>query len=143
MLNSKNTVLVIIDVQGNLARIMQNAETLFQNMAILIQGARLLDVPVIWMEQLPDKLGSTVAEVSEHLDGLQPIAKGVFSCVQNDEFIETLDEINPDNVVLAGIETHICVYQTTMDLLAKVSASNSCFRDILFPIKDMISSMGE
>ena len=73
MLNSKNTVLVIIDVQGNLARIMQNAETLFQNMAILIQGARLLDVPVIWMEQLPEKLGRTVDEVSTHLEGLKPI----------------------------------------------------------------------
>ena len=67
MLNSKNTVLVIIDVQGNLARIMQNAEALFQNMAILIQGACLLDVPVIWMEQLPEKLGTTVDEVSTHL----------------------------------------------------------------------------
>ena len=119
MLNPKNTALVIIDVQGRLARIMQKSDDLFKNLAMLIKGARLLKVPIIWMEQLPDKLGSTVAEVSEHLDGLQPIAKGVFSCVQNDEFNATLDEINPDNVVLAGIETHICVYQTTMDLLAK------------------------
>ena len=100
MLNPKNTALVIIDVQGRLARIMQKADDLFKNLAILIKGARLLEVPIIWMEQLPDKLGSTVAEVSEHLDGLQPIAKGVFSCVQNDEFNATLDEINPDNVVL-------------------------------------------
>ena len=98
MLNSKNTVLVIIDVQGNLARIMQNAEALFQSMAILIQGA-------------------TVDEVSTHLKGLKPIKKDVFSCGKNDEFNARLSEINPDNVVLSGIETHICIYQTAVDLL--------------------------
>ena len=119
MLNPKNTALVIIDVQGRLARIMQKADDLFKNLAMLIKGARLLEVPIIWMEQLPDKLGSTVTEVSEHLDGLQPISKGVFSCGQNDEFNATLDEINPENVVLAGIETHVCVYQSAMDLLKK------------------------
>ena len=117
MLNSKNTALVIIDVQGKLARIMQNADALFRNLAMLIKGARLLEVPIIWMEQLPDKLGSTVEEVSVHLDGLKPIAKDVFSCVQNDEFNGTLTETNPKNVILAGIETHVCVYQTAMDLL--------------------------
>ena len=119
MLNPKNTALVIIDVQGRLARIMQKADDLFKNLAMLIKGSRLLEVPIIWMEQLPDKLGSTVEEVSEHLDGLQPISKGVFSCGQNDEFNATLDEINPKNVVLAGIETHVCVYQSAMDLLKK------------------------
>lgn len=119
MLKSTNTALVIIDVQGKLARIMQNAEILFKNLAMLIKGARILEVPIIWMEQLPEKLGNTVEEVSAHLDGLQPIAKDVFSCGQNDEFNSKLAEIDPDNVVLAGIETHICVYQSAMDLLAK------------------------
>ena len=117
MLNSKNTVLVIIDVQGKLARIMQNTDELFKNLAILIKGARLLDVPIIWMEQLPDKLGSTVEEVSVHLDGLKPISKDVFSCGQNAEFNDVLNDLNPTNVVLSGIETHVCVYQTAMDLL--------------------------
>lgn len=111
--------MVIIDVQGKLARIMQNADDLFKNLSALIKGARVLEVPVIWMEQLPDKLGSTVEEVSDHLDGLEPIAKDVFSCGQNDEFNSRLTDIEPENVVLAGIETHICVYQTAMDLLDK------------------------
>ena len=81
MLESKNTVLVIIDVQGNLARIMQDSDALFRNLAMLIKGARLLDVPIIWMEQLPEKLGPTVIEVSKNLDGLEPIEKDVYSCV--------------------------------------------------------------
>ena len=117
MLESKNTVLVIIDIQGNLARIMQDADALFRNLAILIKGARLLDVPIIWMEQLPEKLGPTVIEVSKNLDGLKPIEKDVFSCVKNDEFNSQMNEIKPDTILLAGIETHICVYQTAMDLL--------------------------
>lgn len=117
MLDSKNTALVIIDVQGKLARIMQNADDLFKNLAMLIKGARLLEVPIIWMEQLPEKLGPTVKEVSEHLQGLHPIAKDVFSCWHNAEFKARLKEINPDRVFLAGIETHICVYQTALDLL--------------------------
>ncbi|MFQ6677960.1 MAG: isochorismatase family protein [Fidelibacterota bacterium] len=119
MLDSKNTVLVIIDVQGKLARIMENADDLFKNLAMLIQGVRLLEVPIIWMEQLPEKLGSTVEEVSEHLKGLNPIVKNVFSCGKNAEFNDRLNEINPENVVLAGIETHVCVYQTAIDLLDK------------------------
>ncbi len=119
MLNSKNTVLVIIDVQGKLARIMHNTDDLFKNLAMLIKGARLLEVPIIWMEQLPEKLGPTVEEVSKHLKGLNPIAKDVFSCSKNQEFNEKLDKINPENVVLAGIETHVCVYQTAKDLLSK------------------------
>lgn len=119
MLKPTNTALVIIDVQGRLARIMQNAEEFFKNLAMLIKGARVLEVPIIWMEQLPNKLGKTVDEVSEHLDGLTPIAKEVFSCGQNDEFNSRLAEIDPENVVLAGIETHVCVYQSAIDLLAK------------------------
>ena len=51
MLKTTNSTLVIIDVQGKLARIMQNADELFRNVAMLIKGARLLNVPIIWMEQ--------------------------------------------------------------------------------------------
>ena len=58
-------------------------------------------------------------EVSEHLQGLTPISKDVFSCGQNEEFNKALDKIDPENVILAGIETHICVYQTAKDLLEK------------------------
>ncbi len=119
MLNATNTVLTIIDVQGKLARIMHNANALFKNIGMLINGARILNIPIIWMEQLPDKLGKTVEEVSEHLHGLTPITKYVFSCSRNDQFNTRLIEIAPENVVLAGIETHICVYQTSMDLLEK------------------------
>ncbi len=117
MLKSKNTVLVIIDVQGKLARIMQNYHELFRNLAMLIKGARLLDVPIIWMEQLPDKLGPTICEIQELLPDMKPIVKDVFSCARNEEFNARLQELHVHDIILAGIESHVCVYQTAMDLL--------------------------
>ncbi|MBL7014453.1 MAG: isochorismatase family protein [Candidatus Marinimicrobia bacterium] len=117
MLGKQNTVFVIIDVQGKLARMMHHSVDLFLQLGILIEGARLLDIPIIWMEQLPEKLGPTVKEVSQHLNGVTPLSKDVFSCYRDESFREILNELKPDNVILAGIETHICVYQTAIDLI--------------------------
>ena len=112
-----NTVLVIIDVQGKLARIMQNSEHLFQQLGILIDGARILEIPIIWMEQLPHKLGETVDEVKSHLQGIAPLSKDVFSCCGEPSFNSKLESLKPSNILLAGIETHICIYQTAIDLI--------------------------
>ena len=117
MLETKNTILVIIDVQGKLAQIMHNREDLIKNLQILISGAKLLEIPIIWMEQLPDKLGSTIPEIQELLLDMDPIVKDVFSCVRNKEFNMRLQELHVHDIILAGIESHVCVYQTAMDLL--------------------------
>ena len=119
MLDSKNSVLVIVDVQGKLAQIMYDKDNLFRNLHILARGAKLLNIPIIWMEQVPDKLGSTISEIKEILVDQKPIIKDVFSCVKNEEFNNQLKKLNPNDIVLAGIESHICVYQTAMDLLDK------------------------
>lgn len=109
--------IVVIDVQGNLAQTMVNKIDLFRNLNILVKGAKILDLPVIWMEQLPDKLGSTIPEIQEVLVNQKPIIKNVFSCVQNDEFLNKIEELKINHFYLAGIETHVCVYQTAVDLL--------------------------
>ncbi len=119
MLNKQNTVLIIIDIQGKLARIMHRSDDLFQQLGILIDGARVLDIPIIWMEQLPDKLGDTVHEVKKHLHDLTPLSKDVFSCCGDLSFNSKLESLSPDNILLAGIETHICVYQTAIDLIKR------------------------
>ena len=69
------------------------------------------------MEQLPDKLGPTISEIQELLPDMNPIVKDVFSCARNEEFKTRLQELHVHNVLLAGIEAHVCVYQTAMDLL--------------------------
>ena len=119
MLDSKNAVLVIIDVQGKLAQIMHDRDNLFRNLHILVSGIKLLNIPIIWMEQVPDKLGPTIPEIKDVLIDQKPITKDVFSCAKNEKFNNTINKINPKDIILAGIESHICVYQTAMDLLEK------------------------
>ena len=119
MLDLKSTVLVIIDVQGKLAQIMHDRDTLFKNLHILVSGVKLLNIPIIWMEQVPDKLGSTIPEIKDVLIDQKPIIKDVFSCMKNEEFNNQIKRINPNDIILAGIESHICVYQTAKDLLEK------------------------
>lgn len=117
MLNPDQTTLVIVDVQGKLAQLMADRETLFANLRRMIQGSRALDMPVIWVEQLPGKLGPSIPEIAEELPDQQPICKETFSCGGNDEFNAALAATGCSQVLLTGIETHICVYQTACDLL--------------------------
>ena len=119
MLDPKSTVLVIIDVQGKLAQIMHDRDALFKNHHILVSGVKLLNITIIWMEQVPDKLGSSIPEIKDVLIDQKPIIKDVFSCMKNEEFNNQIKRINPNDIILAGIESHVCVYQTAMDLLEK------------------------
>ena len=111
-------ILTLIDVQEKLVPLMDSNTQLVENLVILLKGAQLLDIPIIWMEQLPDKLGSTIPEIKNIMNDQSPIIKNVFSCVDSDLYISVLNNYDPDEVILCGIETHVCVYQTAMDLLS-------------------------
>jgi nicotinamidase-related amidase len=76
-----------------------------------------LEIPIIWVEQLPDKLGPSIQEISELLPDQQPIVKNTFSCCRTGDYVETLKGYNRSQVLIAGIETHICIYQTVMELV--------------------------
>ena len=117
MLDTAQTALVLIDVQGKLAGLMHEKEALFRNLRILVQGCRALDVPVFWLEQYPEGLGPTVPEIAELLEGEEALAKLCFSACGQDEFAGRLRASGRRQILLAGIETHICVYQTACDLL--------------------------
>ncbi|MFQ6370770.1 hydrolase [Shewanella sp. YIC-542] len=118
MLQSTEAILVIVDVQGKLARIMSQTTPLHHRLQILAKAMPLFDIPVLWLEQLPDKLGPTSEELASVLRPItHPIAKQHFSGWQCDEFREQLQQSGRTQVLLAGIETHICVYQTCRDLL--------------------------
>ena len=118
MLRAEETALIIIDVQGKLAQLMHDKEALFQNLQRIIKGARALGVRILWAEQIPEKLGPTIPEVADLLSELQPIPKFSFSCCGDEAIMAKLKESGCKQFLLAGIETHICVYQTAMDLLA-------------------------
>lgn len=117
MLTTNNTVLVLVDVQGKLAQLMDGKEALFQNLRKLVQGSQVLGLPIIWLEQNPTGLGPTIPELAELLHAQQPIAKFSFSCCGDDGFMAALRATGRKQVLLAGIETHVCIYQTAADLL--------------------------
>ena len=118
MTKDRKSAIVLIDIQGKLAQIMHNSDELFKNIEILIKGVQLLNIPIIWTEQLPDKLGPTTNRISKLLVNQKPIMKSEFSCVINDEFADLLKENDYNHFLLCGIETHVCVYQTAKDLLS-------------------------
>ncbi len=114
--STDNALLLVVDVQGKLARLMHESDDMIRQQQILIEGCRLLDVPVVWAEQLPDKLGATVPELADKLDGLQPAAKSSFSCWGDADLREAIRTSGRDRILLAGIETHVCVWQTAAAL---------------------------
>jgi nicotinamidase-related amidase len=117
VLKLDDTALVAIDVQGKLAQLMHNRTELFKNLRLMIQGAQVLGIPILWTEQYPKGLGPTVQEVSELLPGIQPIAKNAFSCCGERAFRAVLEPLGRRQILLTGIEAHVCVHQTAMDLL--------------------------
>ena len=117
MLRLDDTVLVIIDVQGKLAQLMHAKDALFSNVRLMIQGASVLEVPILLTEQYPQGLGPTVPEVSELLPDVEPITKTAFSCCGEHAFNEAFSDLGRGQALLVGIETHVCVWQTAHDLL--------------------------
>lgn len=116
-LSAENTVLVAIDFQDRLFPVMHEKEQLLDNTLKLIRGMQALDVPVLLTEQYPKGLGPTLPEIKGLLPDAQPIQKTCFSCCDNDEFLRALESLGRRQVLVCGIEAHICVYQTAMALL--------------------------
>jgi len=118
MLTTDNTVLMLVDYQGRLAEVMHNEKELHDNITKLVKGVNLLGVPVIWVEQYPKGLGETVENIQKLLrENNEPIAKMDFSACEHNEVQSLMEEYDRKNFILAGIEAHVCVYQTVKQLL--------------------------
>lgn len=117
MLDTNNTVLVLIDVQEKLASVMHEREALIENLVKLVRGVQLLEIPIIWLEQNPDKMGQTIPELRELMTGAPPMTKMSFSCCGAEGFKDALEASGCKQVLIAGIETHVCVYQTAVELI--------------------------
>jgi nicotinamidase-related amidase len=116
-LSAGDSALLVIDVQDKLLAKMPDVPRLVRNIAFLIDAARLLDVPVAATEQYPKGLGPTTAELAQRL----PVRPGkvVFSCCSIPAVVEGFRAAARPKVVLAGMETHVCVLQTALDLLSQ------------------------
>jgi len=118
MPNRNEVALVFVDVQGRLHEIMNEKETLDANLERLLRAAHLLGVPVLATEQIPEKLGPTADPFRSLLGEAPALAKTSFSCMGEESFCEALAATGKRQAILVGIETHVCIYQTALDLLA-------------------------
>lgn len=118
MLTQENTGLIIIDVQGKLARIVNESEKLVSNLEKLIRGCQILSIPIIYTEQNPKGLGSTIPEIGKLLSPQNPVEKYTFNALENEAFKKAILESNRKQWLICGTEAHICVYQTVLGLLS-------------------------
>jgi len=116
MLNKENTGLIIVDIQGKLASLVYNSDSLIANCQKLIKGAKALDLPIVWLEQNPEKLGATVGELSILLAEQESIPKFTFDACEEPGFMHTIRASSRKTWLICGIESHICVYQTASHL---------------------------
>ncbi len=120
-LQRDNTILVVIDVQEKLIPVIDRAKELLRNVDRLVRGAHILGVPVLVTEQYVKGLGPTVESIRTALDetsGYRPIEKSCFSAHGCEPVAAQLAALERRQIVVAGVETHVCVYQTVTDLLA-------------------------
>lgn len=117
MLNIKTSALVIIDIQEKLVKAAGNGDSAANNMAKVAKAASILGIPTIITEQYPKGLGNTVSEIE--INNAEVVEKSSFSALLEPEFAEEIQSLNKKQIVIGGIETHICVLQTVADLISE------------------------
>ena len=118
ILDSKQAVLLIVDVQESFRKLLKDLDNLTRNITILAEAAKILRVPVILTEQYPQGLGKTIAEISACLGEHKYFEKSSFSCCGAPGFMDLLESLGRNQVIVCGIESHVCVSQTVHDLLS-------------------------
>ena len=119
LLDSENTGLLIIDVQEKLIPAINQKNKIIENIIKLLHLSRLFNLPVILTEQNPERVGPTLPEIQKVLTAYQPISKLHFNCCEVEAFNVSLQSEKLENIIVCGVETHICVFQTSVALLNK------------------------
>jgi nicotinamidase-related amidase len=119
MLQKENAALVVIDFQDRLLPKISNHEEIMEPAIRLIRFARELGIPILWTEQYPKGLGPTNETIAKELTGLHAIDKTEFGCMANPGFAKALEESGRKQLVITGIEAHICVMQTVLSAIDK------------------------
>jgi len=112
----ENTIGLVIDIQERLVPVMEENEQFVENCSKLIQGLQILGLPVLVTQQYTKGLGETIDEIKSVIPDFQYIEKKDFSCYDEPAFAEKLDQSGAKNVIICGIESHVCVLQTAIDL---------------------------
>ena len=124
IVKSEASCLLIVDVQDRLLPAMQSGEEVAENCAILMQAAARLSVPILISEQYPKGLGHTVESLATLAPAGSIVEKIHFSCASDEALANRIGELNRGQAVIAGIEAHVCVLQTTLQLMQQ---GTECF----------------
>ena len=117
ILTRQSTGLLIIDVQDKFKPVIPDIDDVVENITKLILAFQMYEMPVIVTEQYPKGLGNTIEIIEEQFKFIEIIEKLSFSCCGEPEFVKQMEKLSLKTVVVTGVETHVCVNQTVLDLL--------------------------
>jgi len=120
MLTTENTLLLVIDFQERMMPVIHDSDALLERTAKFIKGCKLLEVPALVTQQYTKGLGVTVPQISEALGKFEPLEKVAFSCYMDEKIKENIDrhrKTGRNHILITGVEAHICVQQTVLQLL--------------------------
>ncbi|MEN8116636.1 MAG: isochorismatase family protein [Bacteroidota bacterium] len=117
-ITKKDTVGLVIDIQERLFPAMWQKETLLKNCSILINGLQELGMPLVISQQYTKGLGETLPEIKSLISEFEYFEKREFSCCDEPEISDQLESLEAKNIIICGIEAHVCVLQTAVDLKA-------------------------
>jgi isochorismate hydrolase len=117
ILNREDSLLLIIDFQQALLKVIESQETITRRVCQLVRTANILDVPVLFTEQYKKGLGETYPELFREFKSPTVIEKEHFSACMNSDFMSAVNSFSRSRIVVTGIETHVCVLQTCLDLI--------------------------
>jgi nicotinamidase-related amidase len=118
ILKKEKSALLIIDIQERILPVIHNYELVLNNTLKLIKGFKALNLPIYYTEQYPKGLGPTSKIILDELQGYQAYQKMTFSCSGAENLFEEFEKKNLTQIIVTGIESHVCVQQTVLDLLA-------------------------
>ena len=113
----EQSLFVLIDVQEKLFPHITNKEEIEKNLLILLEGLNLLEIPIIVNEQYKKGLGETIASIDAKIENASYFEKTTFSCCGEMSALDNIKTSGKKTIIIAGIETHVCVMQSVLDLL--------------------------
>jgi len=116
-LDPRSTLFLLVDVQERLYKAMHEKEKLASSLGILIRGLKTIGIPMVATEQYPQGIGPTIPEISGLLESVPVFSKMSFSCWGDTRCREAISSFDRSRILIAGIEAHVCVYQTAIDLV--------------------------
>lgn len=113
----ENALVLLIDFQERFLPILHNRDETIKNIKLLLGGVNIYSLPIIVTEQVPEKLGPTISDFKEYLHHAKFFYKKTMSCCGQIGFLEELKKLGVKRIVVCGIEAHVCVLQTALDLI--------------------------